>query len=215
MKRGLIYKSGVYREPVGLAGIVEALKAVARWLVRVGRFLMVLAVVGAVYIYLPLGIAWINYSNHKVTKELVVEDNNYAVFVPKIGALAAVIPNVDANSKEAYGLALRAGVAEAAGMAHPGEMGTTLLFAHSVGDRIDFARYNAVFYLLDKLGLGDTVEIVYKGKLLRYEVVRREILEPENNAYFKPQKLSEQLVLQTCWPPGTTWKRLVVVGRRI
>lgn len=146
--------------------------------------------------------------------EWKVPDPLYSIYIPKIMATSKVIPNVNAGKPDEYFAALQRGVAEAAGLAHPGETGTTYLFAHSVGSRVDFARYNAVFYLLDKMTLGDTVEIVYQGRLYTYSVTAREVIDPKNTQYLIPQTTEEKLVLQTCYPPGTTWKRLVVVAKR-
>jgi LPXTG-site transpeptidase (sortase) family protein len=148
-------------------------------------------------------------------KDWVVPDRNYSIYIPKIFAVSKVIPNVDAGNPKVYLPALKQGVAEAMNLAHPGQKGTTYLFAHSVGSRWDFARYNAVFYLLEKLEVGDRVEVVYQEKLFKYEVVEREILTASDVKYLVPQGLTEKLVLSTCYPPGTTWKRLVVVAKRI
>ncbi|KKU63721.1 hypothetical protein A2972_02835 [Candidatus Amesbacteria bacterium RIFCSPLOWO2_01_FULL_47_33] len=151
-----------------------------------------------------------------VTKPVYnVPDENYSINIPKILAVSKVIPNVDAGNTQAYMEALRNGVAEASGLAHPGEVGTTYLFAHSVGSRVDFARYNAVFYLLHKLESGDQVEVVYQKRMYKYVVEETEILPPSDLKFLVPQKEREILVLQTCYPPGTTWKRLVVVAKRV
>jgi LPXTG-site transpeptidase (sortase) family protein len=83
-----------------------------------------------------------------------------------------------------------------------------------VGSRVDYARYNAVFFLLYRLTSGDTVEVVYKNRLYQYRVERREILEASDLRYLTRQEGEEQLVLSTCYPPGTTWKRLAVVAKR-
>ena len=141
-----------------------------------------------------------------------VPDWGYSVYIAKIGAVSRIIPNVDAGSYKDYSLALKQGVAEAKGLAHPGEVGTTFLFAHSVGTSVDFARYNAVFYLLDKLNQGDVIEVVFKNKLYKYRVYEKEILNARDVKHLVPQMLEEKLVLSTCYPPGTTWKRLVVVA---
>ncbi len=106
-------------------------------------------------------------------------------------------------------------VAEAANLSHPGQKGTTYLFAHSTDSPVNFARYNAIFYLLDKLVVGDEVEIVYMGKLYKYRVTSVQILASSDTGYLVPQKEKEQLVLQTCYPPGTSWKRLIVVLDRV
>lgn len=144
-----------------------------------------------------------------------IPDKNYSIYIPKISAVSPVIGNVDANNAKTYLAALKKGVAEAAGLAHPGIVGTTFLFAHSVGSRVDFARYNAVFYLLEKMTVGDEIQIAYQGRLFKYEMVQREILKASDTKYLVPQNLSEKLVLQTCYPPGTTWKRLVIVAKRV
>ncbi len=148
-------------------------------------------------------------------RDWAVPDTNYSIYIPKIYAISRVIPNVDAGDPKVYLPALKTGVAEALGLSHPGQTGTTYLFAHSVGTRWDFARYNAVFYLLEKLEIGDRVEIVYGEKLYKYEMAEREILAASDTKYLIPQTISEKLVLATCYPPGTTWKRLVVVAKRI
>jgi sortase A len=144
-----------------------------------------------------------------------VPDKNYSIYIPKILAKSKVISNVEVGDPKIYLAALKQGVAEAGGLSHPGFRGTTYLFAHSVGSRLDFARYNAVFYLLDKLKLGDEIQVVYQNKLYKYQMADREILSPNETKYLVPQDLSEKLILQTCYPPGTTWKRLVVVATRI
>lgn len=143
-----------------------------------------------------------------------VPDSEYSIYIPKIFALSKVIPGVDAANPAEYRAALKSGVAEARGLATAGETGTTFLFAHSVADQADFARYNAVFYLLHKVEEGDEVEVVRKGKLLKYRVDRKEILSAEDTKFLVPQTEEEILVLQTCYPPGTTWKRLLVVAKR-
>lgn len=204
----------------------------------IGLTMIIVAVGGLMWVYLPLGVAearyfWGKSEMAKISQQVQVNlkgskleqtvkeiswevpDNRYSVYIPKIGAVSRVIGNVDAGNEKMYSQALKQGVAEAAGLAHPGQVGTTFLFAHSVGSRADYARYNAVFYLLDKLNIGDMVEIVYMGKLYKYEAVNKEILAADDTKYLIPQTQEEKLVLQTCYPPGTSSKRLVVVGKRV
>jgi len=147
--------------------------------------------------------------------EWKVPDEKYSVFIPQIGAISRVIPEVDAGDPGIYQAALKQGVAEAAGLGHPGQAETTYLFAHSVESKVDIARYNAVFYLLHKLVAGDKIEVVYQGRLYKYEVRGREILAATDVKYLVPQSQEEKLVLATCYPPGTTWKRLVVIAKRV
>lgn len=239
MKSGVIYDSRERVSGVVYVGrIIKFLKSAAWSLRKIGAVFMGVGILGLSFIYLPLVAAEAKYATSLKNRPIPtstqapmpsvtptptaiptpaweVPDPAYSVYIPKIEAISRVIPSVNAADPKEYMAALKLGVAEAADLSHPGELGTTFLFAHSVGNRLDFARYNAVFYLLDKLEIGDGVEVVYQDKLLKYEIVRREILPATNVQYLVPQKELEQLVLQTCYPPGTSWKRLVVVAKRV
>ncbi len=222
--QGILYKTGDSAGELDFSKLLKYLRILARGMKIVGKVFVLVGVVGIVYVYGPLAREEVKYvAKPKVQSELKTavspreEKKNtaeYVIKIPKIGAESVVIPDVDAFDKKAYSTALKLGVAEAKGLSHPGELGTTFLFAHSVGSRVDFARYNAVFYLLDKLESGDRIEVMYKNNLLTYEVVGREILFASDLQYLVPQQLVERLVLQTCYPPGTTWKRLVVIAKR-
>lgn len=224
---GVMLKSGRVEEykSVRVGWRLKMLGIVVGILKWGGTGLMMLAVFGGWYIYWPLLVSNLKFeilnqsqsSNFKIQNRSdrpawEVPDWSYSIYIPKIGAVSRVIPDVSVVNKKEYLKALKRGVAEAAGLAHPGEAGTTFLFAHSVGDRLDYARYNAVFYLLNKLEVGDGVEVVYKSKLYRYKVAEVQKLGAKDTRYLRPQSEEEILVLQTCWPPGTTWGRLVVVA---
>ena len=233
MKEGEIALGG----HLNVGSLVKKLKTIAWGLRWSGGGLVLLALLGLVWLYSPLVIAQTNYrfrrisnfnppiaNNSQISKfdfinkgpekpSWSVPDSNYSIFIPKIEAMSRVISDVSLTSEPEYLAALKQGVAEAKGLAHPGWRGTTYLFAHSTDSPLNFARYNAVFYLLDKLTPGDKIEIVYKGKLYKYRVESREILAAGDTKYLVPQKDREILVLQTCFPPGTSWKRLVVVAK--
>ena len=51
--------------------------------------------------------------------------------------------------------------------------------------------------------------------MYEYAVRSTAVLSAQDTRYLVPQKEKEQLVLQTCYPPGTSWKRLVVVLDRV
>ena len=233
MKSGILYerKSRKKRGEVDIGQIVGKLKRMAFSLRWAGAFLIGLSLLGLGYVFEPMITAQISYRlNPPVIENQIpskfgflvedwpnweVPDNEYSLFIPKIGARARVVGDVDAADEQAYLDALKQGVAAAAGLSYPGQIGTTYLFAHSTDSPFNFARYNAIFYLLDKMEVGDRVEVVYGGKLYKYAAQSREILEPDDVALLTPQTGEEILVLQTCYPPGTTWKRLVVVAKRI
>lgn len=141
------------------------------------------------------------------------EDTEFGIVIPKIAANARVIPNVDPAKFEVYIEALKHGVAHAEGTAYPGQIGNSFLFAHSVGNFWEVNRWNAVFYLLRELEEGDEVNIFYKGERYIYQVYDKKIVQPNDVEYIEPQADFAKLTLQTCWPPGTTLRRLLVLAR--
>lgn len=144
---------------------------------------------------------------------LIPKSTEFGIVVEKIGANAPVIANVDASNKKIYNQALQEGVAHAAGTAFPGEKGITFLFAHSVLNPWDVPRYNAVFYLLRELTIGDRIIIFYQGRRFDYLVTEKLVVAPNNTSVLNRAVDSSTLVLQTCDPPGTTWRRLLIVAK--
>jgi len=140
-------------------------------------------------------------------------DSEFSIVIPKISASAKIIANVNAGDPKVYNEALRQGVAHAAGSVLPGMQGTTYLFAHSTDGPWNIRRYNAVFYLLKEMAAGDEVVVFFEGKKFFYTVVTKEIKDPKNTTVFS-QKEEELLVLQTCWPPGTTKEVLLITAKR-
>ncbi len=145
---------------------------------------------------------------------LVPPDSSFSIVIPKIGASAKIIPNVDPSKESEFLPALLKGVAHAAGSVFPGLSGNVYLFAHSSDNFWDAGRYNAVFYLLKDLNEGDEVVIFYQGKRYNYFITGSRIVDAEDISFLTQAKEgNEQLILQTCWPPGTAWKRLLVFAR--
>ena len=110
---------------------------------------------------------------------------------------------------------LQKGVAHARGTVFPGMKGNIYLFAHSTDNFWDVGRYNAVFYLLKDLTKGDEVVIFYQNHRYEYVVTGSKIVNPSDVSYLvDSQKLDrQQLILQTCWPPGTALQRLLVFAQ--
>lgn len=137
----------------------------------------------------------------------------FGIIIPKIGANAPIFPNVDAGKPDEYLSVLQKGVAHAAGTVFPGVSGNIYLFAHSTDSFWNVGRYNAVFFLLKELENGDEIDVFYLGVRHVYRVVNSLIVDPSDVHYLTVPSSYEQLTLQTCWPPGTTLKRLVIFAR--
>ena len=152
--------------------------------------------------------------NIKPIEILTPVDPNFSIVIPKIGANAKVQSNIDAADENIYLDALNKGVAQALGTAFPGEGGHIFLFAHSTDYFWNVGSYNAIFYLLYKLGKGDEVNLFYKGQRYVYRVIGSEVVDPSQVQYLTRKTNREFLTLQTCWPPGTTLKRLLIFAVR-
>lgn len=130
------------------------------------------------------------------------------ITIPKIKAQAPLIFNVDPWTESVYKKILKKGVAHAKGTALPGEEGRSFIFAHSSGNPLEQINYNTVFLKLGDLEIGDEILINRNGQIYRYTVTQKKIVYPNEISYLKVD--GEGLIVQTCWPIGTSFKRLLV-----
>lgn len=161
----------------------------------------------------------INYSTEPLPgtnqKKLEPPNTEFSIIIPKIGASSGIVANVDPNNKDLYISALKKGVAHALGTSFPGGNGNIFLFAHSTDTFYNMARYNAVFYLIGKLQKGDEIDIWYRGKKYIYIVDKILVVGAKDTYYMGKIGEGNTLTLQTCYPPGTTLKRLVVTAKSL
>jgi sortase A len=139
---------------------------------------------------------------------------DYGISIPNIYIDEPVVFNVDPNDKAAYTTALKKGIAHASGTAFPDNSGIGYYFAHSSTPEFK-NQYNAIFYLLGKLKAGDEVFIWHEGKRYEYQVTRQQITEAADTSFLNTNYSHETIVMQTCWPPGTTSKRMLVFAERV
>jgi LPXTG-site transpeptidase (sortase) family protein len=137
----------------------------------------------------------------------------YGIYIPAIYLDEKVVFNVNPNEEAEYAQALQQGIAHASGTAFPDNPGIGYYFAHSSSPELA-SQLNAVFYLLGKLRSGDEVFIWHEGKRFEYRVSHSKITQPDDVSFLKAVYPHETIVLQTCWPPGTTNERLLVFAER-
>ncbi|OGM05552.1 hypothetical protein A2125_02715 [Candidatus Woesebacteria bacterium GWB1_43_5] len=238
--RGIIYKSGY--PSYGEAKLRPATRQRLFYqLFRgIGAGLIAYAVIFFMFTYAPLIKQEINFTLgrssitgaeilEKANAQSVVEvqeeakkygvNSYFSVVIPKIGAAQNIIANVDASDEKSYLSALEDGVAHAKGTYFPGQGRRIYLFSHSTDSPLNFARYNAVFYLLSKLDKGDKIVIFFADKKYLYEVKGKKVVSADDTSWLSSSdpgsELGEELILQTCDPPGTTWRRLIVLAKLI
>lgn len=146
--------------------------------------------------------------------EIKPVDEDFGIVIPKINVNAAIVQDVDPYSSFEYQRQLAKGVAHAAGTALPDEERSMFLFAHASGDILMARRYNSVFYLLNKLEAGDQLLIYYRGAPYYYQVLSSKEVAADAVSYLENNDESD-LILMTCTPPGTTWRRLLVFADKI
>lgn len=137
-------------------------------------------------------------------------NTEFSLIVPKIGINAEVIPAVNPTKPGEYQEALKKGVAHASTSFFPDEDGTVYLFSHSTNYDWFVKDLNAVFYLLKNLETGDLVVLFYKGARYTYKLTDKQIVAPTAVSFLVPQPGAKKLILQTCWPPGSTTERLLL-----
>jgi LPXTG-site transpeptidase (sortase) family protein len=203
---------------------------ISKWTRRAGAGILALGVVLAFVVFFPS--AWeearyrfvtsrqdltskrVTLSPDAVSEEgsIVPVSGDFAIVIPKIGANAPVVADVDPYDEVAYRRALHDGIAHAMGTKYPGEPGNTFLFAHSSDDFITGGRYNAVFYLIGKLKPGDRFSIAYQGDLYEYRVFDTKTVPADDVKYLNALSEEHTVTLMTCWPAGTDYQRLLVFG---
>lgn len=157
-----------------------------------------------------------SFSTVKATEnEIVPVSTKFGLVIEKIDANAKVIANVDTSNERAYSQALTQGVAEALGSTPPGKPGNLYLFSHSTDAPWNIIRFNAIFYLLRELEVGDRVIVFYEDKRYDYIVFDKAIAAPNDVSFLTNRYDVPVLTLQTCDPPGTLLHRLIVRAKLV
>lgn len=197
------------------------MKKLPQILIGAGSLLIIFSVVLFIYIFAPVAKVEINYSLNKpklTINQIKPIDKKFGIVIPKIGANAKIIEDVDPYNSGIYQMALTKGVAQAKGSAKPDEVGNMFLFSHSSANLLEAKTYNSVFYLLSKLKKNDEIYIFYKDVKYKYEVSQIKIVDAKDVSYLSPQSSiinhkSSILTLMTCWPAGTSYKRLLIIAK--
>lgn len=137
-------------------------------------------------------------------------NTEFSLIIPNIGVNAEVIPAVNPADPKDYLAALDTGIAHASTSFFPDEDGTVYLFSHSTNYDWFVRDLNAVFYLLKNLETDDLIVLFYKGRQYTYRLTDKKIVSPSDVSYLVPQSGAKRLILQTCWPPGSTSERLLI-----
>ena len=183
-------------------------KGNANKLRTIGNALIGLSMVGVLTIFYPVIKEELLFRTTKVYSERPVS-SQFNVRIESIKINAPVEQNVNPWDRNEYRTALQDGVAHAKGSALPTEEGSVYLFAHSSDVPWRMTRYNTAFFRLGRTKTGDKIILTYNGEDFMYRVREKKTVWP-NEVEFLTNQNRNQLVLQTCTPIGTSFKRLLV-----
>lgn len=153
---------------------------------------------------------------------LIVSDSTIAasatpeVIIPKINVEIPVDYTQTTTDEAQIENALESGIVHYPTTSRPGENGNAAFFGHSSNNIFNKGKYKFAFVLLHTLVPGDTFYLTYNGKVYVYKVISKDVVDPSNVGVLGPvpgQTATATLI--TCDPPGTSLKRLIIVGQQI
>ncbi len=135
----------------------------------------------------------------------------------EIPSMKITVPIIWTGDPKNFDQDLKSGLVHYPGTAMPGQIGTSYISGHSSNYAWVKGNYNRVFAHLDELKKDQSFIITVtqtngqKAKL-HYIVTSQQQFKPDDQAQFANTS-SSVVALSTCWPVGTTARRLVVFGQ--
>lgn len=138
------------------------------------------------------------------------------VIIPKINVQIPVNYGVKTIDEAAIENSLESGVVHYPTTSVPGQKGNAAFFGHSSNNIFNKGKYKFAFVLLKTLENDDTFYLTYSGKVYVYKVISKKVVDPSDVAVLgNVEGQTATATLITCDPPGTSLKRMVVVGTQV
>jgi len=134
----------------------------------------------------------------------------FFIEIPKLNLYEKVQANVNPNEVKEYQIALEEGVAHALNSGFPGENKLIYIFGHSTDGAWNVEAFNAVFYQIKDLVVGDQIILHLGEEKFVYQVSEQNVVKGNEVNFVNDRQDQNILLLQTCWPPGTSWQRLFI-----
>lgn len=181
---------------------------------RFGILLIIFSFFILAYNIFPVVKTEFKLKSSKLPVQSIVSESpkDFSIVVPRYKIKAPVSANVDPFDTKAYQLALNKGAAHAKGSSLPGQNGKIFIFAHSSSDLLSKNPYGTLFYPLTDLNAGDEVVLDYNGKQYSYKVRSKFIVDPKDITPLDKTDGGTVVYLMTCWPPGTSLKRMIITA---
>jgi LPXTG-site transpeptidase (sortase) family protein len=149
----------------------------------------------------------------KETKPDLPEMAENTIYIPSLNIKAPITWRVNNTSREVSS-SLENGVIQLAGTALPGEKGNIYITGHSSNYIWAKGDYNNVFALLNNLAAGDLAYIKFENTTYIYKIKDQKIVLATDMSVLN-KTTDSRLTMVTCWPVGTSLKRLVVTANQV
>jgi sortase A len=128
---------------------------------------------------------------------------SYTLSIPKLHIDKAVVSTLDYDIGKHlinYG-----------GTAIPGDNGNSVIIGHSTLPQLFNPKdYHTIFANAYQLSIGDEFFATVNNVEYRYKIDSIRIVDPDDTSAFAQWYDNSYITIDTCTPPGTTWKRLVI-----
>lgn len=139
------------------------------------------------------------------------------IIIPELGIQAPIV-NVDGDVPQKmkdgeFTEELKQGVVHYPTTPWPEEPGTTMIVWHTSNYFWIKSAYNTVFSKIPQLKVGQTIQLIWDGKMYEYEVKEQEIVKPKDVPQAYAQNFDhtvKRLAIMWCYPIGTRDKRMII-----
>lgn len=136
-----------------------------------------------------------------------------SIRIPAISVDAPISWRVNNLPKE-VSEGLSKGVIQVNGTALPGEKGNIYITGHSSNYVWVRQQYNSIFSNISKLVVGDIIYVKFGKNVYAYKVFDQRVVAANDLSILNSTNDS-RLTLATCWPLGTSLKRMVIIANQI
>lgn len=151
------------------------------------------------------------FPSQRIPEVSAQEVKEYFISIPSLGVEDAEV--------RIGGLSLDKSLIQYPGTANPGELGSPIIFGHSVSpifynpSKTNPKRYMSIFTKIMTLKKNDKITVRYDGVTYTYRVTDKTEVKPDDTYILEQRYNVRELKLVTCTPPGTFLRRGIVFAQ--
>lgn len=138
--------------------------------------------------------------------QIATQLSYYFLSIPKLNIQNATVSTIDTD--------IGSHLVNFPGTAIPPSKGNAAVFGHSsLPQLFDPKNYKTIFATVHTLVIGDKILVTANNLTYSYKIYSISIVEADDTSYLSQDTNDSYLTIITCYPPGTTWKRLIIRAR--